>query len=119
MSLSSVLAVNTLWGFKVPEPQQALLSAEAVMLAPAPLAAEATPEEGGRDPTDLEKLSTDFAALTLRVQQAEEAASVAPTQEVCETLHLQAMSERVSNRLDDVENRVWQQLLQQQRPTKR
>jgi len=116
VALESVRAVNTLWGFELPDPQPAPLLADAAVLAPAPHAAEATPSVGRGDPTDLEKLATDFAALSLRLQRVEKAGGVGPTPEVCETLRLQAMTERVSSRLDEVEK--IQRKQQQQRRAK-
>ena len=115
VTVSSVQAVNTLWGFEVPEAQPATLLAHAAALPPAPHAAEATQSVGRGDHTDLEKLATDFAALTLRLQRVEEAGGVVPTPEVCETMRLEAMSERISNRLDEVEKSVQQKQKQQRR----
>ena len=70
---------------------------------PAPPAAEVTPGGGHSVPTDLEDLSADFATLSLRVRQVEEAARVPPTPEVFEILRLKAMSSHLNSRLDKAE----------------
>jgi len=105
VSLSSVLAVNVLWGPKVPEIPRA--PEPTGFGAPTPPASEATPAGGHH--TEVDAVAADVAALTLRVGQVEEAAGIAQTPEARYTLRLAAMCNHLADRLDKAEKMLRKQ----------